>query len=49
MEENHTLKYRILESTSEDPDNSLYELMKGKNNSSKDKFNYKLTKRLIKK
>jgi hypothetical protein len=30
MEEKHNLKYRILESTSEDPDNPLYELIKGK-------------------
>jgi len=30
MEEKYILKYRILESTSEDPDYTLYELLKGK-------------------
>lgn len=30
MEEKHILKYRLLNSTSEDPENPLYELMKGK-------------------
>lgn len=30
MEEKQILKFRLLESTSEDPDNPLFELLKGK-------------------
>jgi len=39
MDEKHILKYRIIESSSEDPDNPLHELMRGNEISYKDFLN----------